>query len=1247
MRMIENQTWRGWIRSRIWRTIVLLSLAVGLGALLFGAPTGFARDQRSEPQPGKGIVSLVQTNRDEGASAARPTQERSSKELAGSKSEDPLGNPADRLPPKAFPTQSDSPISDAPLKGPLQELIVGGQNADRGEWPWQVVVYPGPYLCGGSLIRQDWVATAAHCVEGMSASQVRIVAGEYNRSANDGSEQQINVSQVIVHPNYNSVTQDNDIALLRLTSNAALNQFVQPIDYARSPAQDSILDPGDMIWVTGWGTTTEGGDTAQILQEVSVPIVANRTCNSQVGGITDNMLCAGYTGGGADSCQGDSGGPLVAGSPGNFVLAGIVSWGFGCARPNQPGVYTRVTRYADWIDQQVGGGGNPTPTPTRPTPTITPTPTGPTGPTPTPSSAATAGPTVTPTATPTATSPATGGGELRNGGFELGPNGDWLEYSAHLGGTGSLIFEQADLSIAPHTGSYLAWLGGFDNEESRLSQRITIPMDRTVFSFYYKIFSEDLCGYDTLSVLLDDQQIASGDLCTENQVTTWRKFEVDLGAYGGQQKSLQFVVQTDESDTSHLFLDDVLFSQDDGSIPTPTVTATPTATSTHPTGGDRVELLRNGDFELGSNADWTESSTNYGGVGSLIGAAASFPGSVRPHSGDYAAWLGGAMDEESLLSQSVTLNLPQGQTGSVATGAHLTFYYWVASADLCGFDVAQILINSDLVKEMALCQDLDTYGWVMGQVDLAPYLGQTVTVHFQVTTDSNLNSNFFLDDVSLLLTVGQATENTPTPTATPTPSPTPQHFTLEVAPGGRSMELTWDVPTNPRVVSYAVLRRSSGAAQEIGTTVDPFYSDVDDDEANDLSTGTTYCYQVQARNGAEQIVASSTSACGLFGRLSLWIPDVVEQSHATVEIPINIRNASGLRMASADIWLDFDATVISPTQISATAMTLDYDWTYAYQPLTGTRGRIRIAAIPGQIPPQPLHGDGSMFQITFVVVGGEGQKSVLDFFDFSPPPTGQGGSTITLSSADGSKTDTIPLILADGTFSVVGVNAAFIRGDVSGNGVVNAEDAFQAAVLAAGIRTPNREEINAGDINGNGVIDASDSAQILYFSAHQGWPPLPSRSTVRTQNAQSTLSLGNVNGAVGETVQMVVQTTDLVNVAAGDLTLIYDRTAMEVVDVQKIDLLSAFTFSRNLNRPGRLDLSFAHDQPLNGSGDLLRVTLRLTRPVANGVVHLASADLYDLNGRNFVRSFTGNSLQRQAGSVNITGFDIYLPGIRR
>ncbi len=224
--------------------------------------------------------------------------------------------------------------------------IVGGVPADIKEHPWQVwLAVPLPdgsaELCGGSLIQDRWVLTAAHCFPSKKPAAPRMKAGVTDREAGPWIE----TGKVFVHEGYDDKTQENDIALIKLNGGVA----GEIIPLAQGGEE---LQPCQKLEVTGWGRTAELGVAATILQKGEVPLVDNATCNAKDaynGAIKPGMMCAGYRDGGVDSCQGDSGGPLVLRGRDGPVLVGVVSWGEGCARKLRYGVYTRVAAYSGWI----------------------------------------------------------------------------------------------------------------------------------------------------------------------------------------------------------------------------------------------------------------------------------------------------------------------------------------------------------------------------------------------------------------------------------------------------------------------------------------------------------------------------------------------------------------------------------------------------------------------------------------------------------------------------------------------------------------------------------------------------------------------------------------------------------------------------------------------------------------------------------------------------------------------------------
>ncbi len=234
----------------------------------------------------------------------------------------------------------------------VDQKIVGGVPAINGEFPFQVSLQfaSGSHFCGGSLIKKNWVLTAAHCVQ--SSSAIKVVVGMYDQKDKTGTET-FSTKRIIAHPSFDKTTLDFDYALIQLSGDSKF----RTIDLNKVEINVPQGNDPFMVWTSGWGTLTEGSYTLpNILQKVEIPLVSKEACNAADvynGDITDRMLCAGLPQGGKDSCQGDSGGPLFTKqASGDYTLVGIVSWGEGCARPNKYGVYTKVNVMVDWIEKQ-------------------------------------------------------------------------------------------------------------------------------------------------------------------------------------------------------------------------------------------------------------------------------------------------------------------------------------------------------------------------------------------------------------------------------------------------------------------------------------------------------------------------------------------------------------------------------------------------------------------------------------------------------------------------------------------------------------------------------------------------------------------------------------------------------------------------------------------------------------------------------------------------------------------------------
>jgi Trypsin len=263
----------------------------------------------------------------------------------------------------------------------IEPRIVGGSGTTVEQYPWQAAIVNSPnkaigdahdrQFCGGSLITSSIVLTAAHCLDNndpdcdpggdvseclpgdpggdgtkqVDPDDIDVVLGQTTLSAAPPDAEH-SVVDASYDDNFDPVTFQHDVGYLVLSTPVELSDTVQTIPLAGDD-EASVWAPDTLVEVSGWGSTVYQGDTVDTLRAATVPIVADYTCGSSqfYGSAFDpaTMVCAGYPDGGVDSCQGDSGGPLE--SPlegGGYRLVGITSWGFHCAEPDSPGVYTRI-----------------------------------------------------------------------------------------------------------------------------------------------------------------------------------------------------------------------------------------------------------------------------------------------------------------------------------------------------------------------------------------------------------------------------------------------------------------------------------------------------------------------------------------------------------------------------------------------------------------------------------------------------------------------------------------------------------------------------------------------------------------------------------------------------------------------------------------------------------------------------------------------------------------------------------------
>ncbi|XP_019892254.1 brachyurin-like [Musca domestica] len=246
---------------------------------------------------------------------------------------------------------------------PLPEFegrITNGEFARAGQFPYQVGLSlafgKDTFWCGGTLISNRWILTAAHCTDG--ADGVTIYLGAIDvRNHNEKGQQRIysSKSYIIVHEQWNGQTMANDISLIKMPVIIDFNDRIQPAVLPKKNGQYSSYE-GELVWASGWGRDSdEASSISQFLRYIEVPVMKQSTCNTYyLGSISEKMICI-STKGKKSTCNGDSGGPLVYKQDGENVVIGATSFGIklGC-ESGWPGVFTRVTSYLDWIEEKTG-----------------------------------------------------------------------------------------------------------------------------------------------------------------------------------------------------------------------------------------------------------------------------------------------------------------------------------------------------------------------------------------------------------------------------------------------------------------------------------------------------------------------------------------------------------------------------------------------------------------------------------------------------------------------------------------------------------------------------------------------------------------------------------------------------------------------------------------------------------------------------------------------------------------------------
>ncbi|XP_068207141.1 trypsin-like [Palaemon carinicauda] len=249
-------------------------------------------------------------------------------------------------------------VAAAPIDITASPPVVGGFESQRNAWPWMALIgikeeIGFNWFCGGVLINDLWVLTAAHCLDTRIPTTVRLGEHNYEDLSDDSNEEDFEISEHVRYPNYSFPVAYNDLALLRLKTKVILKRFISPVCLPWGVESQKNLT-GRSVKLTGWGDTQFRGSPSAALQEVDLTMFPTSLCQRAYSDlrqfrvhwpkdIGQETVCAGHESGGRDACQGDSGGPLTyLGGNGRYFLSGIVSTGYGCGNKNFPGIYANV-----------------------------------------------------------------------------------------------------------------------------------------------------------------------------------------------------------------------------------------------------------------------------------------------------------------------------------------------------------------------------------------------------------------------------------------------------------------------------------------------------------------------------------------------------------------------------------------------------------------------------------------------------------------------------------------------------------------------------------------------------------------------------------------------------------------------------------------------------------------------------------------------------------------------------------------
>ncbi|OQY41607.1 MAG: hypothetical protein B6242_17150, partial [Anaerolineaceae bacterium 4572_78] len=500
---------------------------------------------------------------------------------------------------------------------------------------------------------------------------------------------------------------------------------------------------------------------------------------------------------------------------------------------------------------------------------------------------------------------------------------------------------------------------------------------------------------------------------------------------------------------------------------------------------------------------------------------------------------------------------------------------------------------------------------------------------------------------------------------------------LVIKPSDSSMDLDWE--DNPisgsvgNVAKIAFYRTTGQDGQPIGNWEAPFktcgYNEGGDcskiltghyfDKDDSLIKGTEYCYYFEALDTADNILTRSSQACNVYGTVVLSVDSVPSAANGSeVEIPVRIFNAEGLQMCGGEIWIQLDGNVIEPNTIGVEATTLTSDlydfevWGTEVVP-DSSRVKVQVVFFPtdDSNPAPILYGtENSLFKLMGTVIGTDGMTTSIDWEEEThilQHVKDENGMVSCPSISLRKSPRQMSLRLYKGTFTVGLTGNKGDPGGISGKVDIGDKSLIMNHVVGSINFTP--EQFVAADVNGNGQVDANDATQILYRARYGKWLALPSQSSGSAQDESPVIiSLDDFSGESGTEVETTLRAENLSDWTSGEFTIAYDPEVIaEFTQIKRAGLANRASVAYHDDGTGLLHIAIVNRDPINGSGELATLTVRLkaktmlrrgTRDGAatgkrSASLVLTQTQLYDPSGQNFVTSKLQRVVERQNAEV--------------